>query len=169
MSGTTASSAVEYRSITGLSGGKAVVILVGQTAENVIGVLLCRMAAPMKTSTNSTVKGQRQALSNLATGATGIVGVLLLVFQIAFSKKRISPGRTVKLHSRLKTTPLDSTQPRSAPILNLIKTSIIRPTKVVSALERMVLADACMADVIASVDSVPLSFSSLKRFIRIMA
>ena len=77
-------------------------------------------------------------------------------------------GSTVKLQSREKLTPLESTTPKSAPILSLMKHSIIRLTMVVRALLRMDDADPPMAACIAVSGSFPEDFSCRYRFIRMM-
>ena len=135
--------------MTGLSGGNSVVMVVGHTAEKLISVFLCRIAAATNMATNSIVSGHLNALSKRAMGATGKVGVRFPVFSMALSNAMMRAGSTVKLQRRLSATPFEMTQPRSAPILSLRNTSITRPTKVVRALERMVLADRRIAAAMA--------------------
>ena len=56
---------------------------------------------------------------------------------IALSQARIRAGRSAKVVTRLHKTPFERTTPRSAPIFNRMKQSIIKLTTVVKALLRM--------------------------------
>ena len=64
-------------------------------------------------------------------------GVFLAVLAIGLSKIRMSPGRMVRVHSMLSSTPLARTNPRSAPILRLMNTMASKPRTVVVELLAM--------------------------------
>ena len=57
-----------------------------------------------------------------------------VVLRMSLSAHKIRLGSTVNTHSRLHSTPLASTMPRSMPILKRMNTSISRPTIVVTEL-----------------------------------
>ncbi len=101
-------------------------------------------------ATNRMVSGIRSLICALAREPNGRVGIFLLVAVIALSKASMNDGSTVKLHSRLHITPLESTQPRSDPILTFMNMSMRRLTMVVRALLNIERAEPCMARAIAS-------------------
>ena len=61
----------------------------------------------------------------------------MAVLAIGLSKIRMSPGRMVRVHSMLSSTPLARTNPRSAPILRLMNTMASKPRTVVVELLAM--------------------------------
>ena len=82
-----------------------------------------------------------------------------IVLRTTLSAHRISPGSTVNTHSRLNSTPLASTMPRSMPILKRMNTSISRPTIVVTELPVIEPKAAVSARVMALSRSSPLASS----------
>ena len=82
-----------------------------------------------------------------------------IVLRTTLSPHRIRPGSTVNTHSRLRSTPLASTMPRSMPILKRMNTSISKPTIVVTELPVIEPKAAMSARVMALSRSSPLASS----------
>ena len=91
-----------------------------------------------KAKKKSTIAAQARGILYLVTIRlillVGSTKVFLPVFITPFWKIIRREGSTVKVHTRLKITPLASTTPISIPILSLMNTSITSPTTVVAAL-----------------------------------